>query len=286
MTDKNNQPGLADMQSAAEVIERLAKAAGNPFRIDGVDPSASFVLVPNGYQLRDLTEDVYKTRPAPARKKGTVTALSLESFKRLVADQNEGLARIYVEFRRKDPQTAAVAIAVLNDTDKESDAGWRDHRIVYQMQYSPEFAEWLAADSKDMTQNDFAEFIEEHIQDIDKGEQMLQVALQLQAKTDIAFESAIRLDNGQVQFKYSEEIVASVGKTAMTVPREFDLGIRLFDGDREGFRLQARLKYRLAGRKLTFRYELIRPSLAIEVAVKEKLTTLADLNVPVFDARP
>jgi hypothetical protein len=69
-----------------------------------------------------------------------------------------------------------------------------------------------------------------------------------------------------VQLGYTEVIDAKAGADgALTIPREFTLGLRLFKNG-GGYALKARLKYRLGGGNVKFWYELDRPERAIEDA--------------------
>jgi uncharacterized protein YfdQ (DUF2303 family) len=120
-----------------------------------------------------------------------------------------------------------------------------------------------------MEQEEFAIFIEDNIADVvePSGDTLLQVALTLQAKNEVNFSSSRRLDNGQVQLAYSETIDARAGTGAIEIPHRFAIGARLFkNGD--GYKVYARLKYRLGGGKVKFWYELERPENAIEDAFK------------------
>jgi hypothetical protein len=62
------------------------------------------------------------------------------------------------------------------------------------------------------------------------GNDMLAVSRGLEAKTDVRFASAVRLDNGQVRFKYEEDVSGSVQDGLMEVPQKFAVGIPVFAG--------------------------------------------------------
>jgi uncharacterized protein YfdQ (DUF2303 family) len=167
-----------------------------------------------------------------------------------------------------DPDARTIT-AVLND-HRASTTGWRDHRATFKAEYTPEFERWLANNgsksAKDQTA--FAEFIEDNMADIADPEasKLLDVATTLQATTGIEFKSAKRLQDGQTQLTYNEVVDARAGSDgALTIPKEFALGVRIFkNGD--GYRIRARLKYRLTGGGVKFWYELDRPERAVEDA--------------------
>jgi uncharacterized protein YfdQ (DUF2303 family) len=132
-------------------------------------------------------------------------------------------------------------------------------------------------DKNPMEQEEFAVFLEDNVADIvePSGEIMLAMALTLQAKTEANFQSSRRLDNGQVQLHYTETIDARAGAGQLEIPREFAIGIRLFKNG-EGYRLRARLKYRVGGGKVKFWYELDRPENAIDDAFADYVGKVRD----------
>ena len=81
-----------------------------------------------------------------------------------------------------------------------------------------------------------------------------------------SFSSAKRLQDGQVQLSYSETIDAKAGaEGSLKIPQKFSLALRLFkNGD--GYKITARLKYRMTAGAVKFWYELERPENAIEDA--------------------
>lgn len=151
------------------------------------------------------------------------------------------------------------------------DAGkpdYLDHRAVYEMPFSEEWARWTRIDGVPMPQVKFAEFLEENLADIVEpaGASILEVALQLQQKKKVQFDSGIRLQDGSTQLTYREE-VENAGKNNMVVPTEFTIGIPVFfGGDR--YKLKALLRYRIEEGKLTFHIVLHRRQFVLQAAVK------------------
>lgn len=220
---------------------------------------------PQGYTLHDLTKARDQREAFDVRKRGTAMLLDLASFVAYCQDQQSaGTGYIYAD------TNARSFTAVFNDYRCSELAGWRDHRAHYAAEFTPEFRRWLEhnGSGKAKGQTEFAEFIEDNFADLVPpfAQQLLDVATTIQAKTDINFSSAKRLHDGQVQLGYTEVIDAKAGADgALTIPREFELGLRIFkNGD--GYKLRARLKYRLGGGAVKFWYELDRPERAIEDA--------------------
>ncbi|KQZ46354.1 DUF2303 family protein [Massilia sp. Root1485] len=245
---------------------------------------AHFLVLPPEYKHVDVTKAIEGALPEPHRKSGIVVMSDLPSFLKYVADQaTPSSCYIYAH-----PDTRAL-VAVLNDHGQGFNGmpAWRDFRVSYTAELSREFATWYKNDRKPMEQEEFAVFLEDNVADISEpsGETMLQVALTLQAKTEVAFSSHRRLDNGQVQLTYTENIDARAGAGDIMIPREFALGLRLFkNGD--GYKVRARLKYRLGGGKVKFWYELDRVENAIEDAFNAYVEQARASGYPVLIGRP
>lgn len=242
------------------------------------------LVVPEGFTHIDITKAVQAAAEAPARKSGTVALSSVESFVSYVKDQGVS-ARSYIY---ADPD-ARTLTAVLNDNEAFSpESGWRDFRAVFKLELSREFANWMSSNGKQMEQEAFAIFLEDNIADIAEpsGEMLMAVALTLQAKTEVNFSSHRRLDNGQVQLAYSEALSATAGGDgSIEIPREFALGLRLFKQG-QGYKIKARLKYRLGGGKVKFWYELDRADNAVEDAFADYVAAARESGFTVLMGKP
>jgi len=289
--NQNNTTGLAG-STIASIIEQTHFDASTIEKIGALSLAASAIqelngtthlVIPEGFRHLDLTSALERAGEYPKRKTGTVHLGDLSSFNVYVADQGEP----YETYIYADPE-ARTLTAVLNEHDRGDDhAGWRDFRAVYKAELSREFTTWLQLNKKPMEQEDFAIFLEDNIADVvePSGETLLQVALTLQAKTEVNFSSHKRLDNGQVQFAYSETVDARAGTGMIEIPREFTIGLRLFkNGD--GYKIRARLKYRLGGGKLKFWYELDRADNAIEDAFQAYIDQARENGFTVLIGKP
>jgi uncharacterized protein YfdQ (DUF2303 family) len=198
---------------AANLIAELKAAALAPLKIEG----SHHLVLPERYRHADITKLVEASQPNPNRKAGTVALGGLQSLLDYCEDQ-AAQAGAYV-FADPDRRTITV---VFNDHRADA-AGWRDHRAQFSAVFTPEFTTWLNNDgsNKAKSQGEFAEFIEDNLADITEpaAQQLLEVATTIQAKTDINFSSAKRLDNGQVQLGYTETIDARAGAGgALSIP--------------------------------------------------------------------
>jgi uncharacterized protein YfdQ (DUF2303 family) len=224
-----------------------------------------FILVPEGYQLRDLENMLM----APMRKQGTVTMQDPASFIDYVNTHKTGAARIYGTVE------PSAFIAVLNDHDNKL-PGWKDYRANYTCPKSKEWNIWTGSDKKAMGQVAFSEFIENNLVDIvvpadepkaPSGADMLQIATTFRAQKKVAFQSGTLLSNGQVQFQYVEDINGQAGpKGQINVPEKFFVGIPVFENG-DPYKIEAKLRWRLQdGGALSMWYELVRPHKTQEAA--------------------
>lgn len=224
---------------------------------------AWFAAVPKDYELRDITAQIEKAQPAPSRKRDTILLASIPSLMAYAADQ----AMDEVGYIYADPDARTIT-AVFNDHKAADYAGWRDHRAIFKAEFTTEFGTWFGMDGKPFGQTEFAEFIESNFADLADADAqtLLNVATTIQATTGIDFRSAKRLQDGQVQLTYQEIIDAKAGADgALKIPQTFTLGLRVFKRG-EGYKLKARLKYRLHSGNIKFWFELDRPERAIEDA--------------------
>ncbi len=174
-----------------------------------------------------------------------------------------------------DPDSLEI-VAVFND--QKAVAGWRDHRATFKASLTPEFLIWKNNNKQHKGQTDFAEFIEDNIADLQGAEAstLLAVATTIQATTGIDFKSARRLQDGQSQLAYTEVIDAKAGADgSLKIPQTFTLGLRIFKNG-EGYKLNARLKYRIGSGAVKFWYELDRPERAVEDAFKGYVALVAE----------
>lgn len=234
-------------------------------------------IVPQGYKLEDISKAVEAMQETPRRKRGTVLLKDVGSLLQYCKDQDAADAERASHFGYiyADPDARKIT-AVFND--QRFTQGWRDHRAEFKAEFTPEFAKWMQRDKHQFGQTEFAEFIEDNMADITEpaAVALLEMATTIQAKTDINFGSAKRLQNGQVQLTYTETIDARAGANgAMEIPKEFTIGVRLFKNG-QGYKLRARLKYRLNSGTVKFWYELDRPERAIEDAFAGYVATLKE----------
>lgn len=152
--------------------------------------------------------------------------------------------------------------------------GWGEHTAMLSLETTPEWRRWVGNNAKLLTQEQFAEFIEDNQLDIIEpaAAEILDMAQLLIGKKTVNFRGGKNLKNGSIQLEYTEtiEVTGNNATTrrddAMIVPDKFKLGLVPFVGA-SGVEIEARLRFRIGDSgKLSFAYILNRPYKVIEEA--------------------
>lgn len=249
---------------SVEAIATLALASTPKTQIGNV-PGA---LVPDKYRLIEFPDRA----PQPARIKCKAvlhtTASFIHYYNRFSSDPSA------LFFNRDKGHFTAI----FDYHQSDGTPAWCDHQAEYTCPKSDPWKTWTAQSGKWMAQEEFAEFIERNLPDIVEpaGAAMLEIVTSLQAKSSAAFKRAIRLDNGQVQFQYHEEITGSAGNDGqMTIPTSFQLGLQVLQGGTY-YNVEALFRYRINNAKLVLSYELPRQSRIAESALDEVYQQVAE----------
>lgn len=256
-------------QAALDAGSNLASA-----KAIGAHP---YIVVPAGAEVQDAESYM----PTPSRKRGTVTLNDVASFVGYVDSEKTDSTRIYGQY---SPPSFT---AVINDNGK--DPAWKDYRAVYTCPLSAEWKTWLGKSGVQMTQADFAAFIENNLPDvaIPPAADMLEISRSLEAKKKVNFASGIRLSNGQNELTYEEEVSGTANKGKLQVPEEFTIGIPVLEGGIK-YAVVSRLRYRIQdGGKLTIWYELVRAHKILEDAVQAVWTDIQNgTGLTVLNGKP
>ena len=232
-----------------------------------------YTVVPKDYEVKDL--EAFLSRPL--RIKQEVILYDTDSFISYVKEFMTGATLILFDV----PEETFTAAFDYHEIDKPS---WCDHSARFKPRRSVEFQTWLDSNRKQMTQVEFARFLEDTQPDIVEppAAELLQVALTFEAKKSVEFSSGVRLANGQIQFQYDEVVRGTAQKGTIEIPSEFVLGIPIH-ANGPAYRIAVRLRWRLAEGKVVFWYEIVRPHRLIEHALKEISQKIAgDTGVPLL----
>ncbi|AQZ93249.1 YfdQ family protein [Halopseudomonas phragmitis] len=271
------------MKDAIQHLVALSQGLGKP--IEGHGLAYPLALVPENLEVQDLEQHL----PAPVRVRQHISMLDAESFVAYVNRFTTPATAVFC-----NGPTGRTFKAII-DYHKPEQPSWADHTVSYQCPRTVEWSNWKDTDRKKMDQASFAEFIEDNVKDIVQPDQdtrapsaadMLEISRTLEAKKNISFRQGTRLDNGQVQLTYNEQIDGRAGETGqLAIPEQFYIGIKPFLGG-DAFCVQARFRYRIREGALVMWFELVRPDKVLEEAynaVRAKIATGIG-TVPMYEA--
>lgn len=224
------------------------------------------LIVPNTCTVQAMPQLL--ERLAPQRIKRSVLAHDVRGFVDYVneyklAGDDHGTSRIY-----SGPFEAPKLECRLDDHQPDAPSH-STHTAHFNCPTTAEWKTWKGADKKTMNQVTFAEFVEANARDIREPDAASLLALTLNFKDsgNAEFRSAVRLNDGRVQFQFVQKEDAG----QVQFPEKLKIGIPVFEGIATGYALTARLRYRIKEGELTLWYELDRPDVVMRAAHEELL---------------
>ena len=187
--------------------------------------------------------------PAPRRRMGTAMHQELESFvehvKRFASTSsviwaNVETVMLTAVFDYHPPRVQG---------DDKSPAAWCQHRAVYVCPKAPAWLRWMAANDRWMTQEVFAAFIEDLLDDLTSGKDgdaypapiaVLEMARGLQLHTKGRFSRKLDPRSGDYSIICQQETESS----STEIPRAFLVALPVFVGG-ELYRIEARVRCRI-----------------------------------------
>jgi uncharacterized protein YfdQ (DUF2303 family) len=256
--------------NAAAIIEiaRLAERSQKPTTQD-IGAVTALVYPDKTVKSLEYLDD------EPRRKRASVLLYETASFIDYI---NRHKLSLQTHVFGKATELGGEFSAVLDYHKDEAAAGdefraaWGEHKATLKLETTPEWNRWIGYNGKLLTQEQFAEFIEDNLNDIIRpdGATVLEVAQGLQGRKNVAFKSGKNLRDGAITLEYVESIEVN-GSTSrrddmFRVPDKFTLGIVPFVGA-HGVEIDARLRFRIGNDgKLSFAYVLNRPFKVVEDA--------------------
>lgn len=242
------------------IVETLLQAGRESATKMQYENFTPFMIIPNDHKV----ETFDYLREFPIRIEQTVTLTTADAFADYINRYGDQTTIIFVDGINNK-------FTAILDYHERAAPGWKKHIARFEPTQTPEWQSWLKSNEKTMTQEDFGRFIENNLGEIQEptGAEMLEIALSIQASTDVKFSRATRLDNGQLQIAYTEVTNGTAGHNGqLKIPEKFTIGLRLFRGA-EPYKIEARLRYRIKEGNLTLWYELIRPQAVIDANIED-----------------
>lgn len=261
-----------ETENIAETLARVLPGA--TLFPSPADQSLVHFVVPKAMDLKEV--DLERLLPSPRRVIATARFSDPASFIAYVATHKKPGTTAWCTF---NPQTFALSFAAVIDEHSAALPGWRSHRAEFTPDMSAEWKAWKGKNASPFPQLDFAEWIEEHADDIASmpdpngapsmptSLEMLKMATDFHVNEERVLKSSIKLNSGGVRLTYIAD--PATGETEdMKVFDKFAIGIPVFQGA-GAWGMTARLKYRLHGGTVKFHYELVRADRVHEQAAKD-----------------
>jgi len=156
--------------------------------------------------------------------------------------------------------------------------GWGVHRAILEFQLTAAWSEWSEFCKKNHPQDEFADFLEDHLSDIVEPDaaDLLEIASSLSVASGVKFQQALRLASGEVSFQYTEEHNASAGmQNQLKIPKSITLALAPFEGS-DPFKVPARFRYLLRDQKLTLRLLLDRPDQILRSSINDAIIVIEE----------
>ncbi|TPK15208.1 DUF2303 family protein [Mesorhizobium sp. B2-5-9] len=299
-------PAAFDLNTAAWLgakaegveIAALTNTAKHPGLPDAVPVLLRRGTSPGIESLATLFEPY---RQFPVRKAGQAVAQTFEAFTNLTLRHQTEHSAIFANMDWKKPTLTTIV------DYHELAAGhpnFGKHRVHYAFPLSDEWQKWVAGDGEKMDQGAFAWFLEDRVAELSSPTdeeklqyerdfattiatpaQLVELSRGLQVNVESKVKASTTLQSGEGQIAWEESHNGVDGKP-LKVPGIFMLNIApFFMGDK--VRIPVRLRYRPAGGKVTWFYQIYRPDQFITQHVRDVLAEARRVtNLPTFEGTP
>lgn len=218
------------------VMNRLISLGGATAELRSRPGGGAIALVPEGFKLQEILDaDMMPvvTRRAPK-------FFEVKSFVEYVtAFKMEDETRIFLN-------TESLTACAVIDYDAPEAPNRGVHRAHLALGLSPEWQAWTAAaaqtKTRGFTQEEFAEFLEEHDVEVETptAAELVELVTNMQITKNVSYKRSIRLADGTQQFSYVNDNESGQQK----FPTQLTLGIPVFKGG-ELYRVTVLIRHRL-----------------------------------------
>lgn len=308
-------PTATTAGNAAETIKNLMSDLHRPAVVPIVRPDAGnegeVLVVPKGMTVHSLEPFFADLRPAPLRRKGIAVLHDEASFIAHAVRFKDGGSAIFAD---PDPaRPAATCVFDYHQAGPAENGGQRhgEHRGVYRFPVADAWKVWAEADGEALSHRDFAELIEDRIDDViappvsADGEddarlhtllrtlggsvagpaKLVELSRGLKINEETRVKSAQNLSTGEVQIMWETEH-RDGDNAPVKVPNLFLIAIPVFEGG-PLYRIPVRLRYRLAAGRVSWTVRRYRPEAVFKDALDEALLRIGEATgLPVLRGTP
>jgi uncharacterized protein YfdQ (DUF2303 family) len=303
MNDQAKQGNVAD--SVATLVKRhvkpqLIKVEGQAGHIP-----TELLVVPAGLEVHSVKKHLDEYLDRPERRKGTAKLYDLASFvahaKRFASPESV----LFADNNMKSP--SLMSVLDYHKAGYEGDPQFGQHRGHYAFPLSDEWKAWMEKNREPMSQQDFAEFLENRISDVlahtgelnEKLQQfadllggtfaspskLVELSRGLAINEGTKVHQAVNLGSGEATVQYVSEHQDGAGNK-LVVPNLFMIAIPVFVAG-PIYQMAVRLRYRVRNGGITWFYELYREDKVFEHAFEEACDHAeTETSLPLFVGAP
>jgi uncharacterized protein YfdQ (DUF2303 family) len=304
MNETNNHNQTVTALDIVSGTGELAQRAALSPRIESIESpdgiKGQFAVVPTveaggraSVRLESVEKFYDEYRTKPVRRKGTAILGDLDSLIAHVNRFKDADSVVFANTDRKKP--AITAVLDYHRAGSTADPRFGGHRSHYAFPVSDEWLAWTEKSGDEMTQANFAEFIESHIVDVVESSpefksaeifaekcgvtfatpaQIMELSRGLSINVESKVAGAVNLQNGVKQISFTESHTGENG-APLKVPGAFLIGIPVFRGE-AGYQVCVRLRYRKQGASLSWIMDLWRHQEVFDAAIRGACDKVAD----------
>jgi uncharacterized protein YfdQ (DUF2303 family) len=226
--------------------------------------------------------------PGPRRREGTTIHTESSSFIACVERNKNENSTIWADLEN------VRLLAVFDYHPAGGDAtkaAWCKHKAVYTCPRSKGWIAWCQMDGKNMSQEQFSDFIEEHLDDLTSGKPdqgfpkpaaVLELARDLKVHMTGMFERKINPTTGESSLVCKQEN----DQSSTPIPKSFLLKLAIFEGG-ELYGVEAKIRMKVQGGQAVFHYILHLRSELERAAFDDVRALVAEKTaLPVFSGTP
>lgn len=263
-------------------VQPIAALAQQALAPKDVEPGRIYLVATADGEIEtvDLTGPEFTGRLE--RKTGTTTVRDAASFLTYYAKHHDENTEVYSDVEK-------LTVTAVLDAHQADAARFGAHRLHLALRKTKAWEEWTNLDGKLLTQDQFANFLEDHLPNLVEPDAatMLEIAQSIKATTKAEFQSSSRLQSGERKFAYVEDTKASAGaKGDLAIPEVFKIAVPPFEGA-DAYSMTARFKYRLEHSNLTLGFKLEQPEERAKAAFADVLAAIAEgVDAPILNGTP
>lgn len=192
--------------------------------------------------------------------------------------------------RFKRPETSiyctdALIVAAIDHRGPDS-LTWSDHSVTLKIDRSESLLRWLEKNKKPLTQEEFADFLEERALEVvvPQAAEILELVQELHVTKNSAVKSSIR-SNGKhsVAFNSDQQIKGGSGYNSVDLPTSFEIRIEPFKRQEVTTEIRALLRVKLREEHPVFVFDLQRVEERLEQSLGEITESIKEqTKLPVY----